>query len=160
MIPILKIRILGILFLYFSVLSCNDDSSKFQGIYIIKGGSLIINSNNTCFFLAENTCIKGIIKIDNNIVTIKSYVPKVPFVLYGRICNSYTHDKIMFQNFENVDGLINFDTGNNISQKMIPVLNDNANCVDYPLVFTNSNITKKFSFAIKGKSDVFEFENN
>ena len=43
---------------------------------------------------------------------------------------------------------------------MKPVFNSGANCIDYPNVLDNPNENSKFYFAIQGKKEVYEFENN
>lgn len=152
------------------ILSFAQNSSKIEGSYNFERGSLIINADNTCFILAENTFIKGVVEIEDSIVTIKPYVPEVPFVIYGRKNNNYRearagekgvmNNKIMFQNFGKIEALVNFDAKNSSLQKMTPVLNADANCVDSQLVLDNEKHNEKFYFAIKGLEEVYEFDND
>ena len=158
---IMKSKFPLLIFALLSILSCSQNSKpnskQIEGVYDFERGALIINADNTCFILAENTCIKGIVEIQDTIVKIKSYIPEVPFVLYGRKNSNYK--KIMFQNFENADALVNYDANNNEMQYMRPLLNKDASCVDYQIEEHIENISNKFYFAIKGQKEVYEFEN-
>lgn len=165
----MKIKLIVFAMLLFSVTSCSKESGKFAGVYKLEGAILLINSDNTCFILSENSCVKGIVEIKDSIITIRPYVPEVPFVLYGRVNNIYreeregergiTSSKIMFQNFDSANALANL-LGDDTTQTMTSVLNSDSNCVDYPLVFDNENQADQFYFAVKGKQEVYEFATN
>ncbi|TDG36461.1 hypothetical protein EZJ43_08050 [Pedobacter changchengzhani] len=151
-----------LLFLSFlTITCCAQNSSKIAGSYKFGGSLLVINADNTCMMFAENAFVKGTVEINGNMVTIKPYVPKVPFVLYGRKSESRVGgNTIMFQSFNEAKTLINFDENNNSLNKMKRAFNVNANCIPYPNVLDNPNENSKFYFAIQGKKEVYEFENN
>ncbi len=162
-----------LLFALLAILSCSQNtksnSKQIEGVYDFERGALIINADNTCFILAENTCIKGIVEIQDTIVKIKSYIPEVPFVLYGRKNNNYyearegeitDENKIVYQNFEDANALVNHDTKNNSLQTMTPLLNKDASCVDFQIEEGIKKRSEKFYFAIKGQKEVYEFEND
>ena len=155
------------------ILSCSKNvktnSKQIEGVYALGGTTLIINDDNTCYFLAVNACVKGVVEIRDSIVEIKTYIPEVPFVLYGRKNHNYyearedeisNENKIMYQNFENANALVNHDTKNNSLQSMTPLLNKNASCVDFQIEEGIKKRSEKFYFAINGQKDVYEFENN
>lgn len=169
----MKIKYTLLLLMLLTILSCSKDiktnSKQIEGVYVFEGSTLIINADNTCYFLAVNACVKGVVEIQDCIVKIKTYIPEVPFVLYGRKNNNYhearedeitDENKIMYQNFENVNALVNHDTKNNSLQTMTPLLNKDASCVDFQIEEGIKKRSEKFYFAIKGQKDVYEFEND
>ncbi len=141
--------------------SCAQNSSKIAGSYKMDGSLLVINADNTCMIFAVNAFVKGIVEINGNEVTITPYVPKVPFILYGRKSESRVGgNTLMLQGFDDEETLINFDENNTSLKKMTPVFNTAANCIDYPTVLNNPNENSKFYFAIEGQKQVYEFDNN
>ncbi|MEO5911398.1 MAG: hypothetical protein ABIP95_10950 [Pelobium sp.] len=151
-----------LLFLSMTIItSCAQNSSKIAGSYKMDGSLLVINENNTCMIFAENAFVKGIVEINGNVVTIVPYVPKVPFVLYGRKSESRVGgNTLMLQSFNEEQTLINFEENNKAISKMRRVFNTSANCIDYPNVLDNPNENSSFYFAIEGKKEVYEFKND
>lgn len=120
--------------------SCAQNSSKIAGAYELGGALLIVNTDNTCFLAAENALVKGVVTINKSTVNITPYVPKVPFILYGRKSSSRIGgNTIMFQSFSEEETLINYEENNNAITKMKRVFNENANCIEYPNVWDNPN---------------------
>ncbi len=153
-------NLLLLLFLSTTLTSCAQNSSKIAGSYKMDGSLLVINADNTCMIFAVNAFVKGNVEINGNEVTITPYVPKVPFVLYGRKSESRVGgNTLMLQGFNDAETLINFEENNTSINKMKPVFNSGANCVDYPNVLDNPNENSSFYFAIEGKKEVYEFEN-
>ncbi len=163
----MKIKLTVFVTLLFSIISCSQESSKIAGMYRMKRSVLLINNDNTCFILGENSCVKGVVAINGDSVVIKPYIPEVPFVLYGRKNNNYHEEregergimgnKIMFQNFESANAFADFQS-RDAPQNMKLVLNSDSNCVDYPLVLENETQVENFYFAIKDREEVYEFE--
>ena len=155
------INFLLLLFLSTALTSCAQNSSKIAGSYKIHGSLLVINTDNTCMIFAVNAFVKGVVEINGNEVTIKPYVPKVPFILYGRKSESRVGgNTLMLQSFNEAETLINFEENNTSVNKIKPVFDSDANCIDYPNVLDNPNENSSFYFAIEGQKEVYEFENN
>ncbi len=155
------IQTLLLLFTLTTATSYAQNTSKIAGFYKMNGALLVINADNTCMVFAENAFVKGIVEINGNVGTISPYVPKVPFVLYGRKSESRVGgNTLMLQGFDDAETLINFDENNTSLYKMTPVFNADANCIDYPNILDNPNENLKFYFAIEGHKQVYEFQND
>lgn len=74
--------------------------------------------------------IAGKWSMDKNVITFTPIIPKYSFDVYGRFNAKVKGTKIMFSNFDiNEDAYIG-----NSSQDLQPVLNEDANCLPFPLL--------------------------
>lgn len=145
----------------FSLSASAQNSEKIAGQYQFRKSLLVINPDNTFLIIGYGTLIKGAVEIKGADVKLIPYKPTCPFVLYGRTKQSRAKGNIVkFNGFDLAETLINYEENNNLLKKMKRLFNEGANCWPPDILLDNLNTNQKFYFAIKGRKEVYEFENN
>lgn len=154
-------HLLTIILLFMQLSTNAQTTEKIAGSYKIKGAVLVINADNTCWALAENTVLRGVVDIKDWVVMVRPKTPSAPFVLYGRKNETIEKgNKIMFGNFVEANALVNMKENNSSFTTMKTVFNEDANCLNPPYIFNNPTQNPKFYFTVTGQDQVYSFNNN
>jgi hypothetical protein len=121
-------------FLLFSLM---NGQKNIAGAYHVSSGNpddggynwMLLENHN--FAMATfGQIIAGKWSMDKDVITFTPIIPKYPFDVYGRVNPKVKGTKIMFSNFDiNEDAYVG-----NSSEELQPVLNDDANCLPFPLL--------------------------
>lgn len=107
------------------------NTENFAGVYNSRGASFVINKNKTFLVIAYGTLIKGTWTVEKDILYLKPKNPDAKFYVYAR--KNPDIKKGMRMSFMG-DGVGSNILVGEFPDKMQPLFNDDANCMDYPNV--------------------------
>ena len=148
------------IFIFTSFSSCKgQNTKKIAGQYKDGASVLYIFEDNTFMALAVNSMAFGKVELNGQELVLTPHRAKQKFALYGRKQKSRVYgNTIMFQGFDEGNGLVNLQENNSPPAEMQRVFNADANCVDWPNFYDNSNDAKVIYFTEKDSKEIVEFK--
>ncbi|WP_378169617.1 hypothetical protein [Chryseobacterium tructae] len=114
------------------LLQAQKNAENIDGVYQTKGAAFVINKNKTFLVIAYATLIKGTWSVEKDLLYLKPKNPESKFYVYARKNPDIkTGMRINFTG----DGIGNSNiVVGEFPNKMQPLFNDDANCLNYPNV--------------------------
>ncbi|MEO6819625.1 MAG: hypothetical protein ABI266_03885 [Ginsengibacter sp.] len=140
--------------------SCSGQNTKaIAGQYKDGSSVLYIFEDNTFMILAINSMEFGKVALNGQHIVLTPHKEKQKFALYGRKVKSRVYgNTIMFQGFDQGNGLVNLQENNSPLKEMQRVFNAGANCSNWPNFYDNNSDPKVIYFTEKNTDLVFEFK--
>ncbi|ROS14380.1 hypothetical protein EDF65_3155 [Chryseobacterium nakagawai] len=114
------------------LIQAQKNTENIDGVYKTNGSVFVINKNKTFLIIAYATLIKGTWSIEKDLLYLKPKNPEAKFFVYAR--KNPDIKTGMRVNFAG-DGIGNSNiVVGEFPNKMQPLFNDEANCLDYPNV--------------------------
>ncbi len=159
-----KIRFIISPFIFITVmnpfLECKAQNTKMiTGQYKAKNFWLSIFDDNIFLIGAPHSILFGSVEVDGNKITLTVHKPKHKFALYGRKVSTRLHgNTIMFDHFDEGEGLVNLLENNDPPKTMQRVFNLGAECIKRPNLYDNTNDCKEIYFSEENTSELYKFK--
>lgn len=129
--------------------SSSAQNTDYSGVYQLPASTtLYLNKEHSFAILAYATLITGQWHIEDQKMVLVPQNPETPFTVYGRVNpNLSKNTKWMFSQFTEDTNFFSIESPQKTPKSFIPVLNEGANCVPYPLLYEHDAPTSTLYFA-------------
>ncbi|MDR2271088.1 MAG: hypothetical protein LBF27_09320 [Sphingobacterium sp.] len=112
--------------------ACGQQNEQhIDGVYKSSNAAFVINKNKTFLIIAYGTLIKGTWRVENDLIYLKPKNPDAQFYVYGRKNPTIKNGMRVCFMGDHLSSSILFGK---FPDKMQPLFNDDANCLDFPNV--------------------------